>query len=318
MRSRKRIPKSVRLLVYEKCNCRCAYCGCKLEYKDMQVDHVESVYKHDYEKHHSYSKTLTDEEFNSIDNYMPACRACNFYKGTYSLETFRRNLSTMLYENLRKNFNYKLLCKYGLIKEEIKPVEFYFERMEKDESKLAEVMEKLAKFEDEEERKTTVPAQFIPIIKVDTGDVVEMVEKKVKDIVDEQLTVLGKERHGVLHKIANYLTEEYEGDDDNAPTLDITISDMREICRMHQDLSSERKLLKQGQMYGREWIPCSERLPKKPEIYGDSDGYIVQTRRVEQPFIGYWDGREWTDEEVDVVAEVIAWMPLPEPYREVR
>lgn len=66
------------------------------------------------------------------------------------------------------------------------------------------------------------------------------------------------------------------------------------------------------------WIPCSERLPKKPEIYGDSDGYIVQTRRVEQPFIGYWDGREWTDEEVDVVAEVIAWMPLPEPYREVR
>lgn len=65
------------------------------------------------------------------------------------------------------------------------------------------------------------------------------------------------------------------------------------------------------------WIPCSERLPKKPEIYGDSDGYIVQTRRVEQPFIGYWDGREWADEEVDVVDEVIAWMPLPEPYREV-
>lgn len=64
------------------------------------------------------------------------------------------------------------------------------------------------------------------------------------------------------------------------------------------------------------WIPCSERLPKKPEIYGDSDGYIVQTRRVAQPFIGYWDGREWTDEEVEVVDEVIAWMPLPEPYME--
>lgn len=133
MSSRKSIPKSVRLLVYKKCNCRCAYCGCNLEYKDMQVDHVEPVYKHDYEKHRSYSKskTLTDEELNSIDNYMPACRACNFYKGTYSLETFRKNLSTMLYENLRKNFNYKLLCKYGLIREEIKPVEFYFERMEK-------------------------------------------------------------------------------------------------------------------------------------------------------------------------------------------
>lgn len=32
------------------------------------------------------------------------------------------------------------------------------------------------------------------------------------------------------------------------------------------------------------WIPCSERLPKKPEIDGDSDGYIVQTRRVAQVF----------------------------------
>lgn len=78
----------------------------------------------------------------------------------------------------------------------------------------------------------------------------------------------------------------------------------------------ERRDAKDTNVPGK-WIPCSERLPKKPEIYGDSDGYIVQTRRVEQPFIGYWDGREWADEEVDVVDEVIAWMPLPEPYREV-
>lgn len=64
------------------------------------------------------------------------------------------------------------------------------------------------------------------------------------------------------------------------------------------------------------WISCSERLPEKPEI--GSDGYIVQTRHVVQPFVGYWGGRKWTDEEDDVVDEVIAWMPLPEPYREDR
>lgn len=69
-------------------------------------------------------------------------------------------------------------------------------------------------------------------------------------------------------------------------------------------------------LQSQKWIPVNERLPKKPEIDGDSDGYIVQTRRVAQPFIGYWDGREWTDEEVDILDEVIAWMPLPEPYRE--
>lgn len=33
-----------------------------------------------------------------------------------------------------------------------------------------------------------------------------------------------------------------------------------------------------------DWIPVSERLPKKPEIDGDSDDYIVQTRRVASYF----------------------------------
>ena len=37
---RKAIPKSIRMTVYQKCDGHCAYCGCDLEYKDMQVDHV--------------------------------------------------------------------------------------------------------------------------------------------------------------------------------------------------------------------------------------------------------------------------------------
>lgn len=129
MSSRKKIPQKVRMVVYEKCNHRCAYCGCKLEYKDMQVDHIEAVYTHDYEKYRFGDGKLTEEELNSIENYMPSCRACNFYKSTSSLERFRENLSTTLYENLQKNFNFKLLLKYGLIKADINPVEFYFERM---------------------------------------------------------------------------------------------------------------------------------------------------------------------------------------------
>lgn len=136
----------------------------------------------------------------------------------------------------------------------------------------------------------------------------------VVSLIDDQPTVLGKESHGVLRKIANYLIKEYEGDDDNAPTLDITISDMREICGMHQDLTGARKLLEQWQMYGRVWIPCSERLPEKPRA-NYYDGYIVQTRHVMQPFSAYWDGIEWTDDDDDAVDDVIAWMPLPEPYK---
>lgn len=48
---RKSIPKKVRQKVYEKYDGHCAYCGKKLEYKDMQVDHIQSHY-------HSFTRRL--------------------------------------------------------------------------------------------------------------------------------------------------------------------------------------------------------------------------------------------------------------------
>ena len=59
--SRKAISKAIRLAVYDKCNHRCAYCGCELEYKDMQADHVEAVYLNEYNKERNY-KALNDDE----------------------------------------------------------------------------------------------------------------------------------------------------------------------------------------------------------------------------------------------------------------
>lgn len=63
------------------------------------------------------------------------------------------------------------------------------------------------------------------------------------------------------------------------------------------------------------WIPRSERLPEEPE-YG-VDGYIVQSKDVAEPYSAYWgeDGT-WTDSDCNVIKDVIAWMPLPEPYKE--
>ena len=110
---RKPIPKKIREQVYQKYNGHCAYCGCELEYKDMQVDHVISVYGKDGS--------------NDLDNLMPTCRMCNFYKSTYSLDDFRKNLET-LHERLQKTFIYRLALKYGLVEEHKKKIEFYFER----------------------------------------------------------------------------------------------------------------------------------------------------------------------------------------------
>lgn len=110
---RKPIPKKTREQVYQKCNGHCAYCGCKLEYKDMQVDHVVAVYGHNGS--------------NDIDNLMPACRMCNFYKSTFTLDEFRKSLES-LHERLRKPFIYRLALKYGLIEERKSNVVFYFEK----------------------------------------------------------------------------------------------------------------------------------------------------------------------------------------------
>ena len=46
---RKPIPKEVRQQVYDKYNGHCAYCGCELGIKDMQVDHLHSVYRAEVE-----------------------------------------------------------------------------------------------------------------------------------------------------------------------------------------------------------------------------------------------------------------------------
>ena len=45
------------------------------------------------------------------------------------MEKFRQNLTGSLHRNLERNFNYRLMRKYGLIEEHIEPVVFYFEKV---------------------------------------------------------------------------------------------------------------------------------------------------------------------------------------------
>ena len=63
-----------------------------------------------------------------------------------------------------------------------------------------------------------------------------------------------------------------------------------------------------------EWIPCSESLPKKPEFGEDS--YLVQSKIIKTPYTAYWVGEKWSDVLEDTILDVIAYMPLPEPYKE--
>lgn len=111
---RRRLTPAERMTVYNKCNGHCAYCGCKLEYKDMQVDHVEAILTGDVD---------------TLDNMFPACRSCNHYKSSMSLETFRKCLERMPTVLERDCVTYKIAKRFGIVQEGIKSVKFYFERM---------------------------------------------------------------------------------------------------------------------------------------------------------------------------------------------
>ena len=67
------------------------------------------------------------------------------------------------------------------------------------------------------------------------------------------------------------------------------------------------------------WILCSERLPEKDDLYlvthiDYENDYLIALGFYEL-VDNKWYDLEKSDEELEEI-DVVAWMPLPEPYRE--
>lgn len=105
------IPKKIREAVYAKYDGHCAYCGKKLAYRDMQVDHIHPRY------------LGGNDEF---DNFNPSCKMCNFRKSTMSVDAFRREIENQA-DRACNTFQSRMSLAYGLIERVKKPVLFYFE-----------------------------------------------------------------------------------------------------------------------------------------------------------------------------------------------
>ena len=109
--------------VYNKYDGHCAYCGCKLEYKDMQVDHAVAIQGGD-----EANKMIAEGTMNELDNLMPACRQCNFYKGTLDIEGYRQYIINTLQHTCVDSFQSKMGLKYGIITYNGWDGKFYFEK----------------------------------------------------------------------------------------------------------------------------------------------------------------------------------------------
>ena len=70
-----------------------------------------------------------------------------------------------------------------------------------------------------------------------------------------------------------------------------------------------------------QWIPCSERLPDKPfgclvTVMDTEPMTCEEFENILPYFVGY-DGEQWNDADGEQCPfEILAWMPLPEQYKE--
>ena len=119
-----KLNKKLRQEIYNKYDGHCAYCGCEITMREMQVDHIVPKYRNNEMWHQG--EIGSDE----ISNLNPSCRMCNFYKGMYSLNRFRENLKDTLMRNVQRPFNFRLAERYGMVEVKEWDGKFYFERKE--------------------------------------------------------------------------------------------------------------------------------------------------------------------------------------------
>lgn len=114
---RKGIPQTIREDVYEKYDGRCAYCGCELDMKEMQVDH--------------FIAHMEGGE-DTLENYMPSCSICNRVKSTLSINKFKDEIRHCgkIHRKRKKPImadSDKIAIKYGLTENDHE-ITLYYER----------------------------------------------------------------------------------------------------------------------------------------------------------------------------------------------
>lgn len=112
--------KDIREKVYNETGWHCWYCWTKIEYKQMQVDHIVPQSIKD-------NATFTTEyKINTIENLLCTCRKCNHYKSALYLSSFREQIKT-LHERLKKQYIFQVWLNFWITQINDWNWKFYFE-----------------------------------------------------------------------------------------------------------------------------------------------------------------------------------------------
>lgn len=132
MSARKKLTPAERRTVYDKLGGHCAYCGKEISLKEMQVDHMIPIDMYD-----AY-KTI-GQDLNDMENLLPACRSCNHYKHTLTVDKLREMVERGPEILARDSVAYRMAVRFGTVKPDPKKIVFYFERAEMANSRAAGV-----------------------------------------------------------------------------------------------------------------------------------------------------------------------------------
>ena len=112
-KKRRRLTARERKQVFDMYRGHCAYCGTEITFRGMQVDHKEPLYNGGADK---------------LENMLPSCRSCNFYKHTRDIEGFRTYLEGIPKRLERDNVAYQVGARFGIVRIGEPKVQFYFEK----------------------------------------------------------------------------------------------------------------------------------------------------------------------------------------------
>ena len=108
----------------------------------------------------------------------------------------------------------------------------------------------------------------------------------------------------------------FEFGTDTLPAHYVRLNDAIEIVKQEAEkFGTDINVVSNG------WIPCSERLPEEAfgclvTVLDCEPSTQTDFENILPYFVGY-DGETWNDADgKEIPFEVIAWMPLPQPYKE--
>lgn len=115
--------KPSRQKIFDKSGGKCWYCGTPLEGNKWHKDHVKPIYR-------GHAVDRSNNDFygeDTEDNLVPACSPCNLFKGVFSVEEFRVEISKQVERARKTSVNFRTAERFGLIQVVDKPVVFWFE-----------------------------------------------------------------------------------------------------------------------------------------------------------------------------------------------